>query len=174
MSSERVEGMRPSRSCLPVWRPRLARLLGLVLLVGLSACGSPSPEGPVSALPTGLAAAVPQAPPPDTRHTDASHATRHAPEARVQTAASSVTPPPSDAQSIADQAQREARERWFTELRESPDAMVRLQALALWAQQPGTGIDPLPYALVDEDEDVRARAEALWEQQLAREETAAP
>jgi hypothetical protein len=61
---------------------------------------------------------------------------------------------------------------WFAELRESPDATVRLQALALWAQQPGMGIDPLPSALVDEDEEVRARAEELEAQQRAREEEA--
>ena len=48
-----------------------------------------------------------------------------------------------------------------------------LQARARWAQQPGTGIDPLTFALVDEDEDVRTRAEELYEQQLAREEAAA-
>ena len=47
---------------------------------------------------------------------------------------------------------------------------MRLQALETWAQQPGTGIDPLTYALVDEDEAVRARAEALEEQPFAREE----
>ena len=41
-----------------------------------------------------------------------------------------------------------------------------------WAQQPGDRIDPLTYALVDEDEEVRARAEELYEQQLAREEEA--
>jgi hypothetical protein len=76
-------------------------------------------------------------------------------------------------QTRAEQAQRTAREQWFAERRESPDATVRLQALALWAQQPGTGIDPLTFALVDEDEDVRTRAEELYEQQLAREEATA-
>jgi hypothetical protein len=93
-----------------------------------------------------------------------------APDARVQPAATSAGTPLSDAQTTADQAQREAREQWFAELCENPDVTVRLQALELWAQQPGDTIDPLTYALVDEDEDVRARAEELWEQQLAREE----
>ena len=194
--------MRPSRPGLRLRCPRpRAWLLGLVLLVGLSACGSPSPEGPVSSPSTGSADAVvspsagdasraglaaheparqvptqmaslgptaPHASPPGTRRTDSSRATSPAP------AASSATPPPSDAQTPADQAQREARERWFAELRESPDVTVRLQALEAWAQQPGTGIDPLTFALVDEDEDVRARAEELWAQQLAREEAAVP
>jgi hypothetical protein len=82
-------------------------------------------------------------------------------------------PPPSDAQTPANQTQYEARQQWLAELRESPDATIRLHALELWAQQPGEGIDPLTYALVDEDEEVRARAEELYEQQLAREEAAA-
>jgi hypothetical protein len=157
---------------------RLGVAIGITALVG---CGTPTPEGPVSGPSIGSAAAVvsppvadapradlaaPHAPTPDTRRTDASRATSPVP------AASSATLPPSDAQTPADQAQREARELWFAELRESPDAPVRLQALETWAQQPGDTIDPLTYALVDEDEDVRARAEELYEQQLAREEEA--
>ena len=193
--------MRPSRPCLRLLCPRpRAWLLGFVLLVGRTACGSPSPEGPVSSPSTGSADAVvspsagdasraglaahepahqiptqmaslgpttPHASPPGTRSTESSRA------ARVPPAAASAGTPPSDAQTHANQAQREAREQWFAELRESPDAAVRLQALETWAQQPGTGIDPLTYALVDEDEEVRARAEELYEQQLAREEAAA-
>jgi hypothetical protein len=161
--------MRPSYPC---WRPLLcqpAGLLGLVLLVGLAACGSPSPDGPVSSSPTGSADAVVSFPAgagsgandprrpgaPSTTRPGASNrdpaqpgapvtndprAAPPAPEARVPPAAASATPPPSDAQTPAEQAQREARERWFAELRESPDATVRLQALALWAQQPGDTI----------------------------------
>ena len=40
-----------------VWCPRLAWLLGLVLLVGLTACGSPSPDAPRSGHATGSAGA---------------------------------------------------------------------------------------------------------------------
>jgi hypothetical protein len=161
---------------------RLGVAIGITALVG---CGSPSPDGPVSGPSTGSAAAVvsppvaaapradlaaPPAPTPETRSTDSSQATSPAPDARVQTAASPADTPPSDAQTTADQAQREVREQWFAELRESPDVTVRLQALEVWAQQPGDSIDPLTYALVDEDEDVRTRAQALWEQQLTQEE----
>ncbi len=157
---------------------RLGVAIGLTALVG---CGNPTPEGPVSGPSTGSAAAVvaipagvaPPAPTPDTRRTDASRATSPAPDARVPPAAAPAIPSPSNAQTPAEQAQRAAREQWFAELRESPDATVRLQALEHWAQQPGTGIDPLTHALVDEDEAVRARAEELYEQQLAREEAAA-
>ena len=147
--------MRPSRPCLRLLCPRpRAWLLGLVLLVGLTACGSPSPEAPVSGPTSGSPAAVVsslagapraslatrQAPTPDTRRTDASRATSPAPDARVPPAAASAGTPPSDERAAADQAQRAAREQWFAELRESPDATVRLQALEHWAQQPGNGI----------------------------------
>jgi hypothetical protein len=67
---------------------------------------------------------------------------------------------------IAEQAQRTARERWYAEARESPEVMVRLQALEFWAQQPKEALDPVTFALVDEDESVRARAQDLWEQRL--------
>ena len=158
---------------------RFGVAIGLTALVG---CGSPSPEGPMSGPTTGSTAVVvsppagdaprarlaaQQAPAPDTRRTDSSRTTRPA------SAAASAGTPPSDERAAADQAQRAAREQWFAELPESPDATVRLQALETWAQQPGKGIDPLTYALVDEDESVRARAEELYEQQLAREEAAA-
>lgn len=179
--------MRPSRLRLRVMCSRLARCLGLLLFAGLSACGSPPPEAPLSAptsgsanavvaIPTGAASRAarqvptltsplgPPAPAAERRSPDAPRATAPAP------AAVPADTPPSNAPPPAEQAQREAREQWFAELRESPDATVRLQALEQWAQQPGTGIDPLTYALVDEDEAVRARAEALYAQQLAREE----
>jgi hypothetical protein len=168
------------------WSHGLSALLALALLGGFAACGSSSPEGPAAGPATGSAnishaslavsasagqastqSARLQTTTPQALLTDARSP---APDSRVQPAAASTDPSPSDAQTTADQAQREARELWFTELRESPDATVRLQALETWAQQPGEGIDPLTFALVDEDEDVRARAEALWEQQLTREE----
>jgi hypothetical protein len=46
-------------------------------------------------------------------------------------------------------------------------------ALEHWAQQPSAAIDPVTAALVDEDEEVRTRAEELFEQQLTRETTRA-
>ncbi len=112
----------------------------------------------------------------DARITDAARGPRPTQDARVQTADSPADPPPPDERADADQAQREARQRWFAEMQESPNATVRLQALELWAQQPSDGLDPETFALLDdEDAQVRARAEQLWEQQLTREaEATAP
>jgi len=43
-----------------------------------------------------------------------------------------------------------------------------MHALEAWAQQPGESLDPATYALVDPDETVRARAQELVDEQLAR------
>jgi hypothetical protein len=56
----------------------------------------------------------------------------------------------------------------------SPDPQVRITALEQWAQhREGDSVDPLSHALVDPDEQVRARAQALWEEALARQAEAA-
>jgi hypothetical protein len=57
---------------------------------------------------------------------------------------------------------------WLTELLHSPDPNVRIQGLDAWARNPSTSLDPVTYALVDPDEPVRARAQELFEQELAR------
>lgn len=49
-----------------------------------------------------------------------------------------------------------------------PDPNVRVKALNAWAQHPGELLDPATYALVDPDETVRARAQALFEEELGR------
>jgi hypothetical protein len=55
----------------------------------------------------------------------------------------------------------------------SPDVRVRLQVLDRWAQHTPTGsVDLLIFALDDEDEQVRAKALALIEQDWAREQVA--
>jgi hypothetical protein len=55
-----------------------------------------------------------------------------------------------------------------------PDPQVRITALEEWAQhRAGDSVEPLTHALVDPDEQVRARAQALWEQALARQAEAA-
>ena len=57
---------------------------------------------------------------------------------------------------------------WLAAAREDPDPNVRLHALNAWAQHPGESLDPATYALVDPDETVRARAQELVEETLAR------
>jgi hypothetical protein len=99
---------------------------------------------------------------------DAARITHAAP---TQPAASPAALP--DEQTTAEEAQRQAWDRWYASAREHPDVGVRLQALELWAQQPSEAIDPVTAALVDEDEQVRTRAEELYEQQLTREATRA-
>ena len=191
-STEMSEGLYPSRPGWPVRYPCLARLLGLVLLVGLAACGSPSPEAPGLGPPTGsadasradLAVRPPGGPAPtqiallgpttqpastaDAHSATTSRAGGPVPPA----AASSPDPSPSDLRAHADQAPYEARQQWLAELRAHPDAAVRLQALALWAEQPDDDLEPVFEALEDDDEQVRTRAEEVWEQQLAQEEGA--
>ena len=74
---------------------------------------------------------------------------------------------------LRDEAEQAQWQAWYAAAREHPDVNVRLQALEQWVQQPGTSLDPLTYALVDGDEDVRARAQDLWARQLTRDEAAA-
>jgi len=57
---------------------------------------------------------------------------------------------------------------WLAAAQEDPDPNVRLHALGTWAQHPGESLDPVTYALVDPDETVRARAQELLEEALAR------
>jgi len=122
--------------------------------------------------PTRLGPTTRPAAPPGTLSTDATRVTTSAPNARNQPAASPAATAPADSpdeQTPAEQAQRQARDRWYAEAREHPDVGVRLMALEFWAQQPSEAMDPVTYALVDGDEQVRARAQELWEQQLTRE-----
>jgi hypothetical protein len=152
------------------WFHRLGALLALALLVGLAACGSPSPDAPRSSHAIGSAGAVgspqrltqPASAPPGQLSTEAPRVTTSAPNA--------ASP---DEQIIADQAQRQAWDNWYAAAREHPDVGVRLMALEHWAQQPSETIDPVTAALVDEDEEVRTRAEELYDQHLTREATRA-
>jgi len=57
---------------------------------------------------------------------------------------------------------------WLSQMLDDPDPHVRIQALETWVRHPGEALDPLTYALVDPDETVRARAQELLEEALAR------
>jgi len=132
-----------------------------------------SPVGEAAGVGLPRDAIAPSASPGGMRIPDVAGGGNTAPTARAQPAASTVTTASADEQTNAEQALRPARERWYAEVWESPEMRACVQALEVWAQQPGDTIDPLTFALVDEDEDVRGRAEALYEHQLAREEAAA-
>jgi hypothetical protein len=57
---------------------------------------------------------------------------------------------------------------WRDGVDQNLDPHMRLAALEVWAGGPRESLDPVTYALVDPDESVRARAEELLEQELAR------
>jgi hypothetical protein len=69
---------------------------------------------------------------------------------------------------LVEQYQAEESPPWLSELLHAPDPKVRIQGLEAWARQPTASLDPVTYALVDPDESVRARAQELLEQELAR------
>ena len=66
------------------------------------------------------------------------------------------------------ESQSEEEPAWLAEARGNPDPRVRLSALETWAQNPGNSLDPITYALVDPNEQVRARAQQLFEEALER------
>lgn len=158
------------------------RWLAVGLWLGLTACGSPAPEtpGPVTGSTSTATstvgkdgAAIGQATSP--KLAPLSPDATRAPKATAHQAALATDRLVPDEQTNATQAQRDAWTQWYATARESPEVTVRLQALEQWAQQPqgsSDSLDPVTYALVDEDDTVRARAQTLYEQQLVREATA--
>ena len=118
------------------------RLLFVLALGVLGAgCGRAIPEPAARAAPAALPAVVP-APARSAQTTAAAYVAR----------AQSQIPHPA----------------WLAAAREDPDPNVRMHALEAWAQHPGESLDPATYALVDPDETVRARAQELVEEALAR------
>ena len=68
----------------------------------------------------------------------------------------------------SEQYQTEDSLPWLAEMLHASDPNVRIQALDAWARNPSTSLDPVTYALVDPDESVRARAQEVLEEELAR------
>ena len=158
--------------------------VGSISLVG---CGNPASDLPAARVATGAATEggtvnkpagqssteplpfKPSAPRPSASDNgliaDGSRSGSPVPDTRAQAGASSADSLQSTEQANSDLIQREAQQR-FAEMGEHPDATVRLQALDLVAQQPRDALDPVAYALLDDDDaQVRDRAQALWEQQ---------
>jgi hypothetical protein len=67
-----------------------------------------------------------------------------------------------------EQYQTEGMPAWLAGALDDPDPHMRIQALGAWAQHPGEILYLLTNALVDPDESVRARAQELLEEALAR------
>ena len=126
---------------------RVVWVVAVTLSLSLYACGRSSPDHSTSAtLPRAVAVKPVIAQPVRTGATTASMApTTHPAE-------SNHAPPPP----------------WLAELLTDPDPQVRLQGLEAWGQHPGETLDAVTYALVDPDESVRERAQALFEEALAR------
>lgn len=120
----------------------------------LEGCGKPPPaelDRPVQAIAAQAAAAAQAASPPAAHYDRKTTEGLSAPNAPRPEQYQTEDPPP-----------------WLAELLHAPDPNVRIQALDAWAEHPGASLDPVTYALVDPDELVRARAQELFEQELAR------
>src|SRR5438067_12686119 len=121
-------------------------LLALVILVGLLGCGQSAPDQAKNVV------ARPSAPPSRAEEPPGRKAADELP--------ASVP--------LASQTLSEEEPAWLTASRDDPDPSVRARMLETWARQPGATLDPFTYALVDPDESVRARAQGLLEEELAR------
>jgi hypothetical protein len=71
-------------------------------------------------------------------------------------------------QRVQHQNQSADTSSWHDPAREDPDPRVRLHAIETWSQKSGDTLDPATHAMVDPDETVRARAQQLFEDALAR------
>ena len=150
--------MRPLQPCMRLRCPRRAWLLGLVLLVGLSACG-PAPSDHAPSLEPRASLGGPSESLPVLQHSPSIPHDPVTPAARPAPLASS---PASAGQGEARPAEPLVVPAWMAKDLDSPDVHVRLRALDRWAQQGSTvPLDPLLVALDDDDDDVRARARAL-------------
>ncbi len=119
--------MRPSRLRLRVMCSRLARCLGLLLFAGLSACGSPPPEAPLSAPTSGSTNAVVAIP-----TGDASRAAR-----QVPTLTSPLGPPAPAAERRSPDAPRATSRR--AGAARGPGAVVRRVARVSGRHGPAPG-----------------------------------
>lgn len=57
---------------------------------------------------------------------------------------------------------------WLAKAQNDPDPRIRLNAIKAWARNPTESLDPITYSLLDPDESVRAQAQKLLENTLAR------
>ena len=161
---------------------RLALLVALSWSTGLSGCGPATPgersnptstavpetDRPVSTQTSGRGPGTrPSSTTSGPRRIESCRGPNPVPDACAPSTAASSDRKPLGQGAATDRGQDEARVQWYAEARQSPDVTVRLQALEQWAQQPDDELDSVIDALEDEDAQVRARAQALWEQREA-------
>ena len=123
-----------------------SELVALVILAGLLGCGQSAPDQAEHVAARPSASPSHPAEPPGRK-------------AAAELPASVL---------VASQPLSEEEPAWLTAARDDPDPSVRTLALETWAQRPGATLDPFTYALVDGNESVRARAQALLEEELTR------
>ncbi len=132
-------------------------LVTLALLACLSGCG-PAPSGEASSIGTSMGGL-----------SESQTVLQNNPSTHNEPRTSVGTPAPAEPR----EAEPLVVPDWMAQALASPDAQVRLTALDRWAQQgPQAPLDPLVVALDDEDEQVRAKAMALFEQAWAAEQKA--
>ena len=93
------------------------------------------------------------------------------PSVQPQGSVAASSPRPEASTRTQDPDQRtEVALAWYVAMRDDPDPSIRLRLVEAWAQQalPEDRMNLLTHALVDPDESVRARAQELLEQELAR------
>ena len=151
--------------------PRLAWVLGLMCLAGLSGCGpAPSDHAPNPESRASLGA--PSEWQPVSQQTPSVSNDPFTPAAFP---ASNYAPAPTAQEEPAPLPEYLDLPSWIAQALDAPEVSVRLQALDTWAQQGAQApLDPLVVALDDEEDDVRTKAMEIIEQQWAIEQDAEP
>jgi len=162
---------------LMIVRPGMIAVLFYLNLVGLSGCGpAASDHAPNPQTHASLGA------PSDSRPVlQGTVVPRNGPFTLAASAGPLAAPPTSYQASAAAQEEPTplpdhlALPLWIAQALDAPEVSVRLQALDMWAQQGAQApLDPLVVALDDEDDDVRAKAMAIIEQNWETEQEAEP
>jgi len=151
--------------------PRLAWVLGLMCLAGLSGCG-PAPDDHAPNPESRANMGAPSEWQPVSQHSSSAHNNPFTPAAFP---ASNYAPAPTAQEEPAPLPEYLDLPSWIAQALDAPEVSVRLQALDAWAQQGAQApLDPLVVALDDEDDDVRTKAMDIIEQQWAIEQEAEP
>ena len=173
----------PSRPSLHLLCPRLALLLSLMLLAGLSGCGPASSDNAPNLGPrASVAGPPPSEQSPSPRKDPLTPTANPVPLAPVNMAGATSggetgknSPPelPVPSPKPADSGDTSVMPAWMAKELESPDIGTRLRALETWVKSaPPGSVDPLITAYYEnKDERVRARAMELIEQDWVRTDT---